>query len=79
MNYEEIDLKKTDKEKELQTAQNHLHTVELEELEIAKQIVNLQAKRKDLQIAISKARHIVKNLNLDVKILTSLFWREKNK
>ena len=78
MNYEEIDQKKVEKEKELKEAQQNLHTIEIEELEIAKQIVNLQAKRKDLQIAISKAKHIAKNLSLEVKILTSEFWRAKN-
>ena len=74
----EIDLLKVEKEKELQKAQANLHQVELEELEVGKQIILLQGKRKDLQIAMSKAKQIVRTLNLDVKILTSQFWQAKD-
>jgi len=74
----EIDLLKVEKEKELQKAQLDSHTVELAELEIAKKIVLLQGERKDLQIAGSKAKQSVRTLALDVKILTSEFWRTKN-
>ena len=77
MNANEIDLLKVEKEKELKEAQGNLHKVELEELEIAKKIIILQAQRKDLQIAASKARQIVRNLNLEIKILISEFWRAK--
>jgi len=78
MTASEIDQIKVNKEKELQAAQDNLHKVEIEELEIAKQIVELQGRRKDLQIASSKARQIVRTLNLDIKILTSEFWRAKD-
>ncbi len=73
----EIDNVKVEKEKEYQSALNTLHEVELKELEIAKRIVDLQSQRKDYQIAKEKARHIVRTLAIDVKILTSLFWRAK--
>ena len=74
----EIDNIKVEKEKELQKAHANLHEVELKELEIAKQIVVLQGQRKDLQIAGSKAKQIVRTLNLDIKIITSAFWNAKN-
>jgi len=74
----EIDNMKVAKEKELQKAQADLHEVELAELHIAKKIVILQGERKDLQIAGSKAKQIVRTLNLDIKILTSEFWRVKD-
>lgn len=74
----EIDLQKVEKEKELRQAQAELHSVELAELELSKTIIQLQGKRKDLQIAISKARQIVRTLNLDIKILTSDFWAARN-
>jgi len=73
----EIDLLKVEVEKKLQQAQMALHIVEIEELELAKQIVLLQAQRKDLQIALSKARQVVRTLNLDIKIMTSAFWAAK--
>ena len=74
----EIDNIKVETEKKLQKAQANLHTIELEELVLAKQIVILQGQRKDLQIAGSKAKQIVRTLNLDIKIITSAFWNAKN-
>lgn len=78
MTASEIDSVKVEKEKEYQAALNDLHEVELKELEIAKQIVALQSQRKDYQIAKEKAKHIVRTLAIDVKILTSLFWKARN-
>jgi len=78
MTASEIDRLKVEKEKELKQAQVNLHEVELKELEIAKQIVILQGQRKDLQIQASKAKQIVRTLNLDIKILISEFWRAKD-
>ncbi len=78
MTASEIDNCKVEKEKEYQEALNNLQEVSLKELEIAKRIVALQSQRKDYQIAISKARHIVRTLAIDIKILTSLFWKAKN-
>ena len=75
---QEIDDLKVETEKKLQKAQFDLHTVEIEELELAKKIVTLQAQRKDLQIAISKAKQIVRTLNLDIKILISAYWKARN-
>lgn len=78
MTASQIDEIKVSKEKELQKAQQNLHEVELKELEIAKKIVILQGERKDYQIAASKARQIVRTLNLDIKIIISEFWRAKD-
>ncbi len=78
MTASQIDNLKVTKEKELQKAQQDLHTVELQELEVGKKIVVLQAERKDYQIAQSKARQIVRTLNLDIKIITSEFWQAKD-
>jgi len=73
----EIDLLKVEAEKELQRAQGALHIIEIEELTLAKEIVLLQARRKDIQIALSKARQVTRTLNLDIKIMTSAFWAAK--
>ena len=74
----QIDEKKVSIEKELQVAQGNLSKTEIEELEIGKQIIELQSKRKDLQIAQSKAKQIVRTLTLDIRILTSAFWNVRN-
>ncbi len=78
MTSDQIDLLKVEKEKELQKAQAQLHVVEIEELELAKKIVDLQSERKTLQIAISKGKQSVRTLTLDIRILVSQFWRTKN-
>jgi len=73
-----IDLLKVEKEKELQIAQGNLHEVDIAELAVAKTIVGLQMDRKDLQIAKSKAKQIVRTLVLDIKIITSEYWRARD-
>lgn len=78
MTASEIDALKVSKEKELQIAQNNLHIVEIKELELGKQIIDLQGQRKDLQIAASKAKQIVRTLSLDIKILISEFWAARD-
>jgi hypothetical protein len=74
----EIDNLKVGKEKELKKAQESLYEVEQKELEVSKRIVVLQAEKKDYQIAASRARQIVRTINLDIKILTSAFWNARN-
>lgn len=74
----QIDNLRVEKEKELLQAQDNLSKVEIEDLEIAKQIVLLQIKRKDLQIKISKGRQGVRTLALDVRILTKKFFEAKD-
>lgn len=74
----QIDQKKCEEEKKLIEAQNNLHKVEIEELELGKQIIMLQAQRKDLQIAASKAKQIVRELAANVRIMTSQFWQARD-
>jgi hypothetical protein len=78
MTASQIDQKKCEEEKKLLEAQDNLHKVEIEELELGKQIINLQSKRKDLQISASKAKQIVRELAANVRILTSKFWRARD-
>lgn len=79
MTSEQIDLKKVEEDKKLILAQDNLHKIEIEELELGKQIILLQAKRKDLQVSLSKAKQVVRELSYNVRRLTSEFWRAKNR
>lgn len=74
----EIDGLKVAREKELKIAQSVLNEVELKTLELSKEICKLQLDKKDLQIALTKAKHTAKTISLDVKILTSEFWRARD-
>jgi hypothetical protein len=74
----EIDNLRVEKEKELLQAQDNQSKIEIEDLELAKQIVLLQVKRKEVQQAISKGKQGVRTLALDVRILTKKFWEAKD-
>jgi len=74
----QIDNLRVEKEKELLQAQDNLSKLEIEDLELAKQIVLLQVKRKELQQSISKGKQIVRTLALDVRILIKKFWEAKD-
>lgn len=77
-NYEDIDLKKCEKQKELQRAEEYLNVVDIADLQMGQEITLLQLKRKDIQMAISKAKLNVKALKLEVSLLLGKFWRAKN-
>ena len=74
----EIGLKQDEKEKELATLLKDLQEVEQAELLMARDILDLQRKRKDLQIAKSKASHNVKQVSIELRLLKSQFWASKN-
>lgn len=56
----------------------NLYTVELEILHIQKQIIELQKQKKDLEIDRSKAVHIVKQQQIDLRQLKSLGFKARN-
>jgi len=68
----------TSKEHELSEAITHQSTVEQEILLLMKQILELQFKKKDLQMAMSKANQNVRLLNGELRILRSQFFNAKN-
>lgn len=67
-----------EKEKALKELQKNDQIVEQEILTIQRQILDLQTKKKDLEITRSKSRHLVTEMRLDIKMKTADFWREKN-
>lgn len=74
----EIDALKVEHEKSLKIAQNVLNEVEVKALVISKEICELQLEKKGFQIALVKAKHNVKTLSLDIRILTSAFWNARD-
>ena len=79
MSSDEIDNKKVEAEKELQTANAHLGIVIEEKNRIDRQMIDLMAKKKDLQIVIDKARFNVKRLESDIRIMTNAFWKARGR
>ena len=74
----DIDTIKVEKEKELSVALDNCYAVEQERLLLQKDILGKQAAKKDLDIALSKAEHIVRQLNIEIKLLNNAFWNARN-
>lgn len=75
---QEISQEISNKEIELKKALNNLYILDQEKLNLQKDIINLQAKKKDIEILISKANHIVKEISIDIKLKTKEFWAARN-
>jgi hypothetical protein len=66
------------KEKELSQAIKDYFIIEQEKLILQKTILEHQTCKKDLEISLSKAGHILRQLNIELKLLRSKFWSNKN-
>jgi hypothetical protein len=74
----EIGLKQDEKEKELQGAIKALFEVEQEFLLLGRQIIDLQGKKKDIEVAKLKASQNVKVISSELRILKNQFFAAKN-
>ena len=72
-----ISNKIANKENELSEALENHFKVEQERLLISKEIIDLQSKKKEIEIAESKSSHIIKKLKLEISLLTKRFWATK--
>lgn len=79
MSSDELDDLKTTKEKELQIEDGHLGLAEQENHRLGKEILELRIKKKDSDIAVDKAKHNVRKLQSDIKIITSYFWNSRRR
>ena len=66
------------KEKELSEALNVYQVIEQEKLLLQRKILNMQVRKKDLEIAEGKAGHNIKQINIEIKLLKNKFWNCKN-
>lgn len=66
------------KEKELSQLLDNQQTIEQEILLFQRQILDLQGKKKDLEIDNGKAKHLIRKMNIEIKILTKRFWSVRN-
>lgn len=67
-----------ERERELQKANEYLSTVVQERLRLQRQIIEIQLRKKDLEIAEEKATHVVRSIRSDLNILENAFWAAKN-
>lgn len=73
----EISLEMDEVEKQIREAENNLYVVEQEKLQLDKEVIVLQGKRKDYQISIDKAKHNIRELKSKFKELERAFWRAR--
>ena len=74
----EIDTKIVELEKELKTCIGSHEVVEQEKLLIQRDILNLQVKKKDLEMSLSKSMSNIRQLTISLRILRSQFWSARN-
>ena len=68
----------SEKENELKTALQSKEVVDQEEIALARQILELRLKKKDVELAISKAQYNVRQLEIEKRQLEKQFWSAKN-
>ena len=67
-----------DKENELKTAITADYEVEQAILTHQRNILELQHKKKELEIARSKSNYSIKKIKIEISTLTKSFWHSKN-
>ena len=68
-----------DKRKELEAAEASLEIVELQDLEYAKQIAEIQLKRKLIAPGMIQGKHNVKRIRLELKTIDTMKWQALKK
>ena len=68
-----------DKRKELEAAEASLEIVELQDLEYAKQIAEIQLKRKMIAPGMIQGKHNVKRIRLELKTIDTMKWQALKK
>jgi len=66
------------KEKDLAQALKDYYIIEQEKLILQREILIKQTVKKDLEIALSKAGHSLKQIGIELKLLRSKFWSVRN-
>lgn len=67
-----------EKEKDYREAVKNISSVEQEILIIQKQIIDLQGKKKDLELIKCKATQNIRLLSSELRVLKQSFWASKN-
>ena len=78
LSFEELAQIISNTEHNIKEAKKNKSLVEQERLTLAREILTLQIRKKDLEIALSKSGQIVSELELDIKELTREYWDKKN-
>ena len=75
---DDLDIERTQKEKDLQKVEGFLGDVKDIKNKLEKDILGLRLKHKDAAILFDQYEFQAKRLRSDIKILTADFWRTRN-
>lgn len=75
---QEISLIIDDKERELSKLLKDNQAIEQEKLLLQRAILEQQMKKKDLEIALSKSGHSIRQVSIEIKLLKNKFWSVKS-
>jgi len=69
---------RVEKLKELQTTRDNRNIVKQDKLQTQKEIITLQLKKKDLEIAEDKANNSISALTIDIELAKTKYWSLKS-
>ncbi len=78
MSLEEIENLRVEVQTELSALTKTYGVIEQGYLDKQREIITLQGAKKDLEIELSKSKQAIRQLKLQVDMLTNAFWRKKN-
>lgn len=74
---EEISNEIVVKQKEVKIAMQNQYIIEDKIMHLQKDIISKQGEKKDLEIIAGKGKHNIRQINIDIKMLTAAFWDAK--
>ena len=77
MTSDEITQVITELEKEQNSQEKNIDTIESEISRIDREILKLRERKKDLEETARKGRQIVREKRLDIKIATRMYWQSR--
>lgn len=75
MSKDELEKLQISKENEHQLCMESLSTVEIQDLEYAKQIAEISLKRKNLAMAITQGRYNIRRISSELKNIKTMIYR----
>lgn len=79
MHEDDIDNLKVEAVKELNIEQQHTAIIEQKFLDTQLKIIGLQKEKKEYEIALSKAKSVLRTLSAQIRILESKFWSARKR
>jgi hypothetical protein len=77
MTRSELEVLELQKRNEYQLALDALETIELQDLDIAKKLAELQMSRKNLSTGLTQGKYAVRRIALELKNINTYLWKRR--